>query len=181
MIAAWRGQRDIALGNVVGSNVFNVFAILGLRSLYFALAGIIQRFRYLKTSLVFLLAFIGMRALAIDGLAAHGAREALTELLASERHPDVRAALRADQEKKLAQARRQFATMRKRMQTARDRVDPVMAVLNDNVLFLKHNLNARAIGSLRNELADIERDTDRLVREMQKAIAEADTFIQSMK
>ena len=51
----------------------------------------------------------------------------------------------------------------------------------DQVLFLKHNLNARAIGSLRNELADIERDTDRLVREMQKAIAEADTFIQSMK
>ena len=51
----------------------------------------------------------------------------------------------------------------------------------DQVLYLKHNLNARAIGSLRNELADIERDTDRLVREMQKAIAEADTFIQSMK
>jgi hypothetical protein len=36
-----------------------------------------------------------LRALAIDGLAAHGAREALTELLASERHPDVRAALLA--------------------------------------------------------------------------------------
>ncbi len=41
----------------------NVFAILGLRSLYFALAGIIDRFRYLKTSLVFLLAFVGVKML----------------------------------------------------------------------------------------------------------------------
>lgn len=39
----------------------NVFAILGLRSLYFAIAGMIDRFRYLKTSLVFLLAFIGVK------------------------------------------------------------------------------------------------------------------------
>jgi tellurite resistance protein TerC len=41
----------------------NVFAILGLRSLYFALAGIIERFRYLKMSLVFLLAYIGVKML----------------------------------------------------------------------------------------------------------------------
>lgn len=37
----------------------NVFAILGLRSLYFALADLMDKFRYLKTSLVFLLAYIG--------------------------------------------------------------------------------------------------------------------------
>ena len=41
----------------------NVFAILGLRALYFALAGIIERFRYLKMSLVFLLAYIGVKML----------------------------------------------------------------------------------------------------------------------
>lgn len=39
----------------------NVFAILGLRSLYFALAGMMERFRYLKTSLVFVLAFVGVK------------------------------------------------------------------------------------------------------------------------
>ena len=39
----------------------NVFAILGLRSLYFAVAGLIARFRYLKMSLVFLLAFVGVK------------------------------------------------------------------------------------------------------------------------
>jgi len=41
----------------------NVCAILGLRALYFALAGIIEHFRYLKVSLVFLLAFIGVKML----------------------------------------------------------------------------------------------------------------------
>jgi tellurite resistance protein TerC len=39
----------------------NVFAILGLRSLYFALAPLMDRFRFMKTSLVFLLAFVGVK------------------------------------------------------------------------------------------------------------------------
>ncbi|MFH2002395.1 MAG: TerC family protein [Planctomycetota bacterium] len=39
----------------------NVFAILGLRSLYFALAGVMDKFRYLKLSLVFVLAFVGVK------------------------------------------------------------------------------------------------------------------------
>jgi tellurite resistance protein TerC len=41
----------------------NIFAILGLRSLYFALAGLLDRFRYLKMSLVFLLVFVGVKML----------------------------------------------------------------------------------------------------------------------
>lgn len=41
----------------------NIFAILGLRSLYFALAAVLKKFRYLKTSLVFLLCYIGMKML----------------------------------------------------------------------------------------------------------------------
>ena len=41
----------------------NIFAILGLRSLYFALAGMMDMFKYLKTALVFLLAFIGVKML----------------------------------------------------------------------------------------------------------------------
>jgi tellurite resistance protein TerC len=43
----------------------NVFAILGLRSLYFVLAGLMEKFRYLKMSLVFLLAYIGVKMLLI--------------------------------------------------------------------------------------------------------------------
>ena len=43
----------------------NVFALLGLRSLYFVLAGLMEKFRYLKMSLVFLLAFIGVKMILI--------------------------------------------------------------------------------------------------------------------
>ena len=41
----------------------NVFAILGLRSLYFALAAMMEKFRYLKMSLVFILAYVGVKML----------------------------------------------------------------------------------------------------------------------
>lgn len=44
----------------------NVFAILGLRSLYFALAGIIHRFSYLKYGLSLVLVFIGTKMMLID-------------------------------------------------------------------------------------------------------------------
>lgn len=43
----------------------NVFAVLGLRSLYFALAAVMDRFRYLKFSLVFVLAFVGVKLLLV--------------------------------------------------------------------------------------------------------------------
>lgn len=43
----------------------NVFALLGLRSLYFVLAGLMEKFRYLKMSLVFLLAYIGVKMMLI--------------------------------------------------------------------------------------------------------------------
>jgi len=46
----------------------NVFAILGLRSLYFALAGAIEKFRYLKTSLSAILGLIGIKMLTADFL-----------------------------------------------------------------------------------------------------------------
>jgi tellurite resistance protein TerC len=44
----------------------NIFAVMGLRSLYFALAPLIERFRYLKVSLVFLLGFVGAKILIHD-------------------------------------------------------------------------------------------------------------------
>jgi hypothetical protein len=41
----------------------NIFAILGLRSLYFTLAGLMTRFHRVKTALVFILAFVGVKML----------------------------------------------------------------------------------------------------------------------
>lgn len=91
------------------------------------------------------------------------------------------AALRLDQEQKLKLARKQFSAMRSRMQTARDRVDPVMAVLSDNVLFLKHSLNAQALAAVRGQALALEGQVDALIRDMQAAIEEADAFISRMR
>jgi len=44
----------------------NVFAILGLRSLYFAFAGLANKFRYLKVGLSFILMFVGVKMLLVD-------------------------------------------------------------------------------------------------------------------
>jgi tellurite resistance protein TerC len=44
----------------------NAFAILGLRSLYFAVAGLMAMFRYLRYSLVLILAFVGMKMLLVS-------------------------------------------------------------------------------------------------------------------
>ncbi len=90
-------------------------------------------------------------------------------------------ALRNEQAKKLAESRKQFKHMRDRMQVARNRVDPVMAVLNDNVLYLKHSLNAQAVAALRGEAASLEGDVEALIRDMQIAIDEADAFISKMR
>jgi hypothetical protein len=57
----------------------------------------------------------------------------------------------------------------------------VLDAFRDQVLFLKHNLNARAIASLRNELTTIEDDVAVLVAEMEQAIAESDAFISEMR
>ena len=44
----------------------NIFAILGLRSLYFLLAGIVTRFRYLSVGLALVLVFVGLKMMLTD-------------------------------------------------------------------------------------------------------------------
>ncbi len=46
----------------------NIFAILGLRSLYFLLAGVIDRFHYLKYGLGLILIFVGLKMVWLNGL-----------------------------------------------------------------------------------------------------------------
>jgi hypothetical protein len=67
------------------------------------------------------------------------------------------------------------------MRQAERAMTPVLARFQDQVLVLKHNLNARAVGSLRNELSSIEQQTANLMKEMERAIAEANKFIDGMK
>ena len=59
-------------------------------------------------------------------------------------------------------------------------MQPVLTQLNDHVLYLKHNLNAAAIGSLKNEAGSIQTQIEEVVRRMNDSIAEADAFINSL-
>jgi len=81
----------------------------------------------------------------------------------------------------LKDTRTRYSKLMKSMRRAESSMEPVLEAFHDQVLFLKHNLNARAIGALRNELDSIERDTAKLIDQMQKAIAEANAFIDSME
>jgi hypothetical protein len=67
------------------------------------------------------------------------------------------------------------------MQKAAARMDPVLATFRDQVLFLKHNLNARAVAGLSGTARNLERDIGRLVSEMERSIGEADAFIRNMQ
>lgn len=90
------------------------------------------------------------------------------------------AKLRRDSQRLLRDTRQRYATLMTAMRRAEGTMDPVLDAFQDQVLVLKHNLNARAIGSLRAELASIERQTAALVTDMDRAIAEANAFIESM-
>jgi hypothetical protein len=91
------------------------------------------------------------------------------------------ASLRADSQRLLNDTQRRYATMIASMRQAERAMQPVLAKFQDQVLMLKHNLNARAVGSLRNELTSIEQQTASLMKEMERAIAEANKFIDNMK
>lgn len=67
------------------------------------------------------------------------------------------------------------------MRRAERSIAPVLAAMIDNVLYLKHNLNARAISSLRDELDSVDDDVNTLISTMQAAINESNQFIADLK
>ncbi|WP_275285957.1 DUF2959 domain-containing protein [Halomonas elongata] len=83
-------------------------------------------------------------------------------------------------EQRLRQTRQRYAQMRDAMQDAADSMHPVLLAMRDNVLLLKHNLNARAIGALRGEVDGLERDVAALRTRMQAAISRSNAFIDTL-
>ena len=67
------------------------------------------------------------------------------------------------------------------MRSAESKLDPVLKKFRDQTLFLKHNLNAKAINGLESQVVRIKVDVDRLIRDMERSIAEADRFIAEMR
>lgn len=89
-------------------------------------------------------------------------------------------ALRASSRAKLNQTRQRYESLHGALQKSTDAMDPVLARLKDQALFLKHNLNAQAIGALKGEVVSIEDDIQKLITEMNLAIAQAEEFIKTM-
>lgn len=89
-------------------------------------------------------------------------------------------ALRASSQSQLDQTRTQYDKLVGVMRGAESKMQPVLAAFRDQVLFLKHNLNAQAISSLGNTAVQIESDVARLISEMEASINEADSFIRQM-
>jgi hypothetical protein len=90
------------------------------------------------------------------------------------------AGLRRASQEQLEETRAGYDQMLRAMRKAEKTMDPVLGAFNDQVLYLKHNLNARAVASLGGNLAGLQEDIDRLVREMEASIDEADRFVRQM-
>lgn len=91
------------------------------------------------------------------------------------------AGLKRDSQSKLRATRKQYSKLIRSMRSSEKTVKPVLTTLKDQVLYLKHNLNARAIASLKGELATVNKDVDQLINAMQRSIDESKAFIAQMK
>ena len=89
--------------------------------------------------------------------------------------------LRRASEDKLNATKRQFGQMLRSMHQAESKMAPVLATLNDNVLYLKHNLNAAAVSAIKGEFASLRTDISGLINEMSEAIKESDDFIATLQ
>jgi Skp family chaperone for outer membrane proteins len=89
--------------------------------------------------------------------------------------------LKRHSQRKLKDTQRRYQSLLNAMRKAENKMDPVLSALRDNVLYLKHNLNANAIGALQGEFNGIKKEINQLVLEMNNAIAESNRFIASMK
>lgn len=83
-------------------------------------------------------------------------------------------------ERKLRDTKNRYSELLATMKKASASMDPVLTKLSDQVLFLKHNLNAQALGSLDQQATLLENDVQRLLGDMQASIAEAERFIADM-
>jgi len=106
--------------------------------------------------------------------------EALFEEWQAELDQYTSDSLRRSSARKLKQTRRQYTQLIGAMKRAEKKMEPVLSAFHDQVLFLKHNLNARAIASLQTELVSVEAEVNSLIRDMEASIKEADAFINAM-
>ena len=89
--------------------------------------------------------------------------------------------LRKTSAQKLKDTKSRYREMLSSMHKAEKSMDPVLKTFRDNVLFLKHNLNAQAIGSLRSEFSSLKVEIEALINTMNDAINNSNQFIKDLK
>ncbi|MBE0543357.1 MAG: DUF2959 domain-containing protein [Verrucomicrobia bacterium] len=90
-------------------------------------------------------------------------------------------ALRDASRAQLTATRQRYEELHQALTNAEQSMTPVLSQFKDYVLFLKHNLNAQAIASLKGETSNIQKEITRLIEQMNRSIAQADEFIKTLK
>ncbi|MGI9212656.1 MAG: DUF2959 domain-containing protein [Methylococcaceae bacterium] len=122
------------------------------------------------------------RALAVHDRidAVEDVAEALFTEWDSELEQYSNRSLRNTSRQKLKQTRQHYGQLLTAMRRAETRIEPVIAVFQDQVLFLKHNLNAQAIAALENELSAMTINVATLIEAMERSISRANEFVESL-
>jgi len=107
--------------------------------------------------------------------------EALFDEWEDELEKYTNANLKRQSQKQLKDTQRRYTSLVRTMRKAEGTMEPILSALRDNVLYLKHNLNASAVGALQGEFDGIKKEINQLILEMNKAISESNSFIASMK
>ena len=91
------------------------------------------------------------------------------------------ATLRRKSNGRLRETRQRYTTLIRAMKRVEGRMDPVLTVFRDRVLYLKHNLNAQAVADLEGVVVALDSDVDALIQDMRRSIREAETFLSSLE
>jgi len=119
---------------------------------------------------------VSQRIKSVDSVASDMFKEWKSEL-AEYQNPE----LRRTSEKKLNDSQARYEQLITAMRKSESKMEPVLKAFHDQVLFLKHNLNAAAISSLQTTAAGIDADVQALIKDMEASINEANQFISQMK
>lgn len=90
------------------------------------------------------------------------------------------ARLRQQSQNKLVQTQQLYQKMLTSMHRSEKKMTPVLTSMKDNMLFLKHNLNAKTIGAIKTEFSQLNTNISLLINEMNNSINESDKFIQQL-
>ncbi len=88
--------------------------------------------------------------------------------------------LRSKSRSQFVETKKRYALIEKAMHRSEKSIEPVLGKLKDHVLYLKHNLNAQAIGSLEGEVKSIEQDVSQLINDLKASIAQSSEFIKQL-